>query len=140
MLYALLIILLVLGITYFAAKLSREKPEFIKKAARVGSLVAGLMFLLRLGPAFILGVLNFLAMLLPFIKQKEAHSRARSDSNNDRMSRKEAREILGVSDKATQKEIKVAFNNLMKKNHPDKNGSKYLAQKIIQAKKTLIGK
>ena len=54
------------------------------------------------------------------------------------MSINEARQILGVSDNASPKEINNSFKLLMKKNHPDKGGTKYLAQKIIHAKNRLL--
>ncbi len=57
---------------------------------------------------------------------------------NQQMSKSEAREVLGVGESATKEDIISTFNTLMKKNHPDVGGSKYLAQKIIIAKKTLI--
>src|SRR5262245_54390648 len=42
---------------------------------------------------------------------------------------KEAQEILGVNDQATEKEIKAAYHSLMQKNHPDQGGSEYFAKK-----------
>lgn len=57
---------------------------------------------------------------------------------NQKMSKSEAREVLGIEESATKEDVISAFNTLMKKNHPDVGGSKYLAQKIIIAKKTLI--
>ena len=98
---------------------------------KVSGLVAILLFLLRLGPASIFAITNLIMVLLPFLKK---------DSNTiSKMTESEAREILGVADNADAKEIKKAFNQQMKKNHPDVGGSKYLAQKIIIAKKTLLG-
>lgn len=60
------------------------------------------------------------------------------NDDHSKMTVAEAREILGIDENATKDEIKTAFNHLMKKNHPDVGGSKYLAQKLIIAKKTLV--
>lgn len=64
--------------------------------------------------------------------------RTKWDSNSNRMSIEEARQILGVQSNASKDEITSAFKKLMLINHPDKGGSQYIAAKIIHAKQTLI--
>ena len=92
---------------------------------------------------------NFLHKNIPSIiiyLQKVIHKNDRNRyrqnhyyPNTDRMSLDEARQILGVSNNTSRDEIMKAFKRLMLINHPDKGGTQYIATKIIQARKTLLG-
>jgi hypothetical protein len=117
--------LIIVGYFYY-----KKNKDTATSAMKVSGFVALLLFLLRLGPASIFAITNLVMLLLPFLKKHK--------ETNSHMTIEEARDILGVSEKANKNEIKKAFNEQMKKNHPDVGGSKYLAQKIITAKKTLL--
>ena len=51
----------------------------------------------------------------------------------------EAYEILGLKKGASRKEIIDKYQELMKKNHPDKGGSDWITKKLNKARDTLLG-
>ena len=55
------------------------------------------------------------------------------------MSRQEAADILGVTEDASNEEIKAAHRRLIQRLHSDRGGSDYLATLINQARETMIG-
>jgi DnaJ family protein C protein 19 len=56
------------------------------------------------------------------------------------MSSREAIQILGLKDSASNDAIKKAHRTIMLANHPDRGGSPYLASKINEAKELLDNK
>jgi hypothetical protein len=67
-----------------------------------------------------------------------ANSGTQNNPNSGAMSRSEAYDVLGLTPTATLEDIKAAHKKLMKKFHPDHDGSAYMAAKINQARDILI--
>ena len=57
---------------------------------------------------------------------------------SEKMSRREAAQILGVRESADAKRIKDAHRRILMANHPDKGGSPFMAAKINEAKELLL--
>jgi hypothetical protein len=79
-------------------------------------------------------------LILSFMhkRKQKRNTQDTASRENISMTKEEAYEILGITHEATEQEIKSAYNKLMKKVHPDQEGSKWMAAKLNQAKDTLL--
>ncbi len=71
-------------------------------------------------------------------RQAEAADAA-GTAHNKIMGRVEAYEVLGLSPDASQEQIQAAYRRLMQRLHPDHGGSAYLAARLNQARRVLLG-
>ncbi len=103
--------------------------------------IVATIFFLRVGALIPAGFISLLIVFYPLIDKIVSHSLYKNKSNSSlNLTRKEALEILGLREGSTAEEIKEAYNNMIKRNHPDQGGSEYLAAKINEAKRVLLGK
>ncbi len=71
-------------------------------------------------------------------ENQSKEERTRASSSDGPMTRQEAFEILELGGDASVSDIKAAHRRLMKKFHPDHNGSDYMAAKLNEAKDVLL--
>jgi hypothetical protein len=70
----------------------------------------------------------------------DSHSQSFYNNSPNSMSEKEALEILGLKDSASDEEIKAKYRLLILKFHPDSGGSEYLSRKLTDARNILLKK
>lgn len=98
--------------------------------ALTGKLAAALALMVAAAP-----------VMLGIFKEWKAHKREQSASAETAINtRAEALEILGLEDSADEKAIQAAYKKLMKKIHPDHEGSEWMAAKLNQARDLLLEK
>jgi hypothetical protein len=61
-------------------------------------------------------------------------------SSSNVISEKEALEILGLADSATEDEIKSKYRAMILKFHPDAGGNEYFSRKLTDARDVLLKK
>jgi|TARA_B110000444_G_C18827078_1_gene590949 hypothetical protein len=105
-------------------------------------LILSIIFIAIMGLLVKFKVLGFFLYLLPYIMRNLGNlskSYSKSKTNNPTsMNEDEAYEILGLNPGDDLDKIEEAYRNLIKKNHPDRGGSEYIAKKINSARETLI--
>ncbi|XP_011505948.1 PREDICTED: mitochondrial import inner membrane translocase subunit TIM14 isoform X2 [Ceratosolen solmsi marchali] len=69
--------------------------------------------------------------------QSMANSKYYKGGFEQKMTRREAGLILGVSPGAPRAKVKEQFKKVMSANHPDRGGSPYIAAKVNEAKDLL---
>jgi len=94
---------------------------------------AVLLFALRMA-------LPWLGRALPGVGAARSHGFSSANSQNaPTMSRSRALEVLNLTENATREQIMSTYRELMKRVHPDRGGSSYLAAEVNQAKDVLLG-
>lgn len=71
-------------------------------------------------------------------QQEQRQEKEAARPRDGRMSRAEALAVLGLSEGATEAEIRAAYKRLMQKVHPDAGGSDWLARNLNAARDTLL--
>jgi len=70
--------------------------------------------------------------------KQESTSAGSGASRRSGISRDEALQVLGLTEDASDEQIRAAHRQLIKKLHPDQGGSSLLAQQVNEAKQVLL--
>jgi len=71
---------------------------------------------------------------------KHSSKKQHTSTYTGSMTHDEALEVLGLEKGAAKAEINAAYRKLMAQCHPDKGGSDWMAAKLTEARRTLLGK
>lgn len=137
--YILLVIglcLAVFGLYRFFLRASAKEIKALLLSIIAIAIGLAALFLALTGklPAAIAILLALWPVAISWVKNRKRAAPA-TDLN---LTEKEAYEVLGLEEGASSADIKEAHIRLMKKVHPDQEGSDWLAQKINAAKDLLL--
>ena len=127
---------------FLSASVSQIKSLFLTGffiAFLVGVFYLAITGKLPAAIGLLVAVLPFFYQASPFSKknrQKKPGSSAPQSSA--KISREEALEILGLDEKATTDDIKAAHKKLIKKIHPEQDGSEWMAAILNEARDKLL--
>ncbi len=143
LIFSILVITILLASLVNFIHLSQYKFKKYLKFFIFFCLIGLVIFLLRYNPK-IISVLPLIFVLffkwLPILKiLKNIFFKKNYSDNFNNMSRKEAYDILGLKPDATKNDIIKRYNLLIKKNHPDVEGSEWISKKLNKARDILLG-
>ena len=111
--------------------------------AAIAALVIALFYMALTGK--LVAALGSGAAIIPFVisglrdgKNKEKKQSSAREAKSEINTREDALDILGLKEGASDEEIKAAYQKLMKKVHPDHEGSEWMAAKLNQARGYLL--
>ena len=138
-----------LGLVYLLARMkTKTAAQTLRVALGFGGLVIGAILTLRglaaAGAPLIAASLGLLGAALRGGGAANGRTGGAGDGGARGrpgvMSRREAAQVLGVPETASEAEINKAYRDLMKKVHPDAGGNDALAARVQEAREVLLGK
>ncbi len=135
---------LLVGLAWLFARMKTQKAaQSLRVVLGLLGIILGAALTLRgmgvAGVPLATAALGLLAVALRGGPRAQGGSRGGAPRSSA-MTRKEAASILGVSETASEDEIRTAHRELMKKVHPDAGGNDALAAKVQEARDTLLGR
>ena len=149
----LVAVLVVLLFGWASPPLSVAGRRQVKRLALGALLAAGFIAALRAGLVSVavlgLGIVLALRFALPILLRQlpgkfqnqrpfSSQSAAQVRSANS-MTRAQAFEVLNLREGASREEIITSYRELIRKVHPDRGGSSYLAAEVNRARDVLLG-
>ncbi len=123
------------------ASVSTIKALLAWVAALAGLSLAALLFLTGRGPVAVSGLVLAGPLLLNFWRQARAGGPGvGAGPRMGKMDRREALDVLGLQDGASDSDVRAAWVRIMRGAHPDGGGSDYLAARVNQARDVLLGR
>jgi hypothetical protein len=137
-----------LGLGYLLARMkTKTAAQTLRVVLGVGGLLIGGILTVRglaaAGLPLIGAALGLLGVALRGGERPETGSesgRGEPRTRSGAMSRREAAQVLGLSEGASETEINKAYRELMKKVHPDAGGNDALAARVQEAREVMLGK
>ena len=143
LIFSILVITILLASLVNFIHLSQYKFKKYLKFFIFICLIGLVIFLLRYNSKIIsLFPLIFILFFkwLPILKVlKSIFLRSNHSDKFNNMTKKEAYDILGLKPNATKNDIIKRYNLLIKKNHPDVDGSEWISKKLNKARDILLG-
>lgn len=145
--YLILVIGVLIGFYVIGRLFRNADPKQIRIVlATLGSLALTVVMLglsmsgrLPLALAIVIGALPVVwRWILDHQAQRKKKRRKPAGAKPARMTRAEALEVLGLAEGADPDDITAAYKKLMKKAHPDQDGSDWLASRINEARDVLL--
>ena len=143
--YLLLVFGLLIGayaLYRFFIKADTMQIKALFLTAALTAVVIALFYMALTGrlAAALVSCLALIPFAVSWLREREQQkSTPPPNINTEIATREDALEVLGLKDGASETEIKAAYQKLMKKVHPDHEGSEWMAAKLNQARDLLLG-
>lgn len=125
---------------FINANIAQIKALFLSLIALAVAVAVFFLAITGRLPAAIGLVVALIPFILAYLKNRMAQRKngTAQSQETDVSTVEEALEILGLEPGASAEEITSAYKKLMKKVHPDQEGSEWMATKLNQAKDLLL--
>jgi Ca2+/Na+ antiporter len=141
------LIIAVIGFVYLAKHATAHQLRMVLNIIGAAVLAIALTVLALTGRIW--HATAIVAVVLPFVIAhyvgRSGHRSARTKTSSPpgvhstELTRKQAREILGLDENADDEAVKHAYRHLMSRLHPDHGGTDWMAERLNAARARLLG-